>query len=47
MLRVVLDLLSVRDYTGLSKELDIACGKNEIKTSFKEAWKDIKREKRW
>jgi len=47
MIGIILDMLAMDEHKGLSNEIDIAKGKNKLSTSFKEAWKQYKREKAW
>lgn len=43
MIENILKLLSIEDFYGVSKNIDIAKGKHELTTSFKKAWKQRKR----
>ena len=47
MIENILELLALKDYHGVSKEIDIAKGINKLPTSFKEGWKQHKRIKAW
>ena len=47
MLRIILDLLGIVDEKAYTEEMKIATGKYELKTSFREAWKDLKSRKGW
>ena len=44
MIGIILDLLSINDFYGVSEEIDIAKGKYELTLNLK---KGIKQRKRW
>lgn len=44
MIRQILDLLALDEHFGQSEIIEIAKGKNEIPKTFKQAFKQIKRE---
>lgn len=39
----IIDLLTIQEYYGVSRKIDIAKGKYIIPSSYKEFWKQIKR----
>jgi hypothetical protein len=43
MVKDLIDLLILEEYYGVSERIDIAKGKNENPTTWKGAWKHIKR----
>lgn len=43
MLRILVELLRVSEFYGLSENIDIAKGKYKLTTSVKESWKQAKR----
>lgn len=43
MIGVLLDILEIDDFEGVSEEVDIAKGKYKLPTSFREGWKQHKR----
>ncbi len=45
MIDLIIDMLSLDDFKGKSKYIDIAKGSNKLPTTFKEGWKQHKR--RW
>lgn len=47
MLGIILDILAMDDFYGISEEIEIAKGKYKLCTSWKEVWKQRKRKKRW
>jgi len=47
MLGIVLDILAMDDFHGISEEIDIAKGKNKLTLSFRERWEQHKRAKKW
>lgn len=47
MLGIILESLSIVPEKAMTEEMKIASGKYKLKTSFKEAWKDLKRIKGW
>lgn len=47
MIPLLIDLLGIDDFHGLSEEIDIAKGKYKLNTSFKEEMKRKKRIKAW
>jgi hypothetical protein len=44
MIKHILKMLSIDDFYGRGENIDIAKGKNQIPTSFKQAINKIKRE---
>jgi hypothetical protein len=44
---IVLKLLNIDKFYGVSKTIEIAKGKNKIPLSFKEGYKQIKRNRKW
>jgi hypothetical protein len=47
MLGIILDILAMDDFYGISEEIEIAKGKNKLCTKWGEAWKQSKRKKKW
>lgn len=47
MLKIILDSLSIIPKEVMTEEMRIASGKYKLKTSFKEAWRDMKIRKGW
>jgi hypothetical protein len=47
MLAIILDMLEVSEYYGLTDEIEIAKGKNKLCTNWKQAWEQRKRRKAW
>jgi hypothetical protein len=47
MLGIILDMLDLDEFYNVSKEIEIANGKNQLQTNFKGAWKQHKRDKKW
>lgn len=47
MLRIILDSLNIIPENAKTEEMRIASGKYKLKTSFKEAWRDMKIRKGW
>lgn len=47
MIKNILDLLALQEHYGISENIEIAKGKNEIPKTFKEGFKQIKRELKW
>jgi hypothetical protein len=43
MIKSIIDLLAMKEFYGISREVDIAKGKYKIPYSFKEAKQQIKR----
>lgn len=43
MVELILKMLDVDDFYNQSETIDIAKGKYKLMTSFKEAWKQLKR----
>lgn len=43
MLRILVELLRVSEFYGVSENIDIAKGKYKLTTSVKESWKQAKR----
>jgi len=44
---IVLKLLNIDEFYGLSKTIDIAKGKNKLPQSLKEGFEQIKRKTKW
>lgn len=44
MIKLLLDMLSSADHFGISEEVDIAKGKNQLKTDIRGIYKKVKRE---
>tara|TARA_R110002074_G_scaffold353681_1_gene525431 strand:- start:160 stop:303 length:144 start_codon:yes stop_codon:yes gene_type:complete len=44
---IVLKLLNIDKFYGVSETIEIAKGKNKIPLSFKEGYKQIKRNRKW
>jgi hypothetical protein len=44
---IVLKLLNIDEFYGVSETIEIAKGKNKIPLSFKEGYKQIKRNRKW
>jgi|DEB0MinimDraft_3_1074331.scaffolds.fasta_scaffold222972_2 hypothetical protein len=47
MITKVLDMLAVNDFYNVSERVEIAKGKYERITSWKQAWEQIKRTAKW
>lgn len=47
MIDLILKMLDVSDLIGISKNIDIAKGVNELPLTFKQAWKQRKRKSKW
>jgi hypothetical protein len=47
MIGIILDLLEVSDWCGVSNEIEIAKGRHEMPRTFKKGLKQIKREMIW
>jgi hypothetical protein len=43
MINIILDILAMDDFYGVSETIDIAKGKNEIPLTFKSGIKKVKR----
>jgi hypothetical protein len=43
MIKDIIDLLTIEEYYGVSKTIDIAKGKYEYPATWKGLWKNIKR----
>jgi len=43
MIKLIIDLLQVNPYYGVSERIDIAKGKNAIPKTWKGLWENIKR----
>jgi hypothetical protein len=43
MLKLLIELLRVDEFTGISENIDIAKGQYKLNTSVKESWKQAKR----
>ena len=43
MIKVLLDLLSISQYYGVSENIDIAKGKYQLPRTFKQVWENVKR----
>ena len=44
---IVLKLLNIDEFYGVSKTIDIAKGKNKLPQSLKEGFEQIKRKTKW
>jgi len=44
---IILKLLNIDEFYGLSKTIDIAKGKNKLPQSLKEGFEQIKRKTKW
>lgn len=44
---MILELLELSDMIGVSKNIDIAKGKNKIPETWREGFEQLKREKAW
>lgn len=47
MIGIILDLLGVDEFYGVSEEIEIAKGKNKLQTGWKGAWEQRKRKEKW
>lgn len=47
MIAIIKELLSLNEWHGISEEIEIAKGKNKLQTSFKAAWHQYLRKKKW
>ena len=47
MLELILKMLELDDFRGVSKNIDIAKGSNKLPMTFREAWEQRKRRKQW
>ncbi len=47
MISNILELLELHDYKGVSKNIDMAKGINKLPLTFKQGWKQYKRQKAW
>ena len=47
MIKTALELLGLNDWFGVSKNIEVAKGKFEMKTTFKQGFKQIKRDIEW
>lgn len=47
MMKQILDMLGTLDHYGKSEEIEIAKGKNQLPTSFKQGFEQIKRFIKW
>lgn len=47
MIDLILKMLNTNDMIGISKEVDIAKGVNELPLTFRQAWKQRKRKSKW
>lgn len=45
MIRILLHILSMDGFEGLSEEIEVAKGKYKLHTNFRDAWKQHKRKK--
>ena len=43
MIDLIINMLSLDDWHGVSKTIDIAKGSNKLPQTFKEGWKQYKR----
>jgi len=47
MIELILKMLDIDEFIGMSKRIDIAKGKNKMPQSFREGWRQRKRAKVW
>lgn len=47
MVSLIIKMLDVADFEGISENIDVAKGKNKMQTSLKGAWRQRKRTKAW
>jgi hypothetical protein len=47
MLKNIITLLQLHNHYGVSENIEIAKGKNELPKSFKQGYRQIKRELKW
>ena len=47
MIGIILDILSIDEFYGISEEIEIAKGKNKLPTTFKEGMEKQKRKRKW
>lgn len=47
MIDLITKMLQVDDMIGVSKNIDIAKGVNELPLTFRQAWKHRKRKSKW
>lgn len=47
MLKNIIQLLQLNDHYGVSENIEIAKGKNELTKSFKQGYRQIKRQLKW
>ena len=47
MLKNILQLLQLHDHYGISENIEIAKGKNELAQSWKTVFKQLKRKAKW
>lgn len=47
MIGIILDILQMDEFYGISKEIEIAKGKNKLCTNWRESWNQLKRAKKW
>ena len=47
MIGLIIDILNTDKFIGVSKNIDIAKGVNELPTSFNKAWEQRKRKRKW
>jgi hypothetical protein len=47
MIGIILDILAMDEFYGLTEEIEIAKGKNKLPTTFKEGVKKAKRKAKW
>ncbi len=47
MIGIVLDLLSLDEFYGISEDIEIAKGKHKLPTSIKEGYRQQKRKRKW
>lgn len=47
MIDLILKMLELNEFRGISKDIDIAKGCNKLPVTFKEGWRQRKRCKAW
>lgn len=47
MIRLIIELLSMNDFQGVSDNIEIAKGRHKLYTNFKDIAKQAKRETQW
>ena len=47
MVELIIQMLDLQEWKGISKNIDFAKGSHKLPTNIKEGWKQYKREKAW